>query len=58
VLVLAVNHREEILPFRVRERAKETAQIAVSWQKGQPLLEIADEEDADVDFYLGGGEDV
>jgi hypothetical protein len=52
VLVLAVNHREEILPFRVREQAKETAQIAVSWQKGQPLLEIAD-----VDFCWGGGEE-
>ncbi|KAJ5981362.1 hypothetical protein N7522_013783 [Penicillium canescens] len=56
VLVLAVNHRGEILPFRVRERAKETAQIAVSWQEGQPLSEIADEEDEDVEFYLGGGD--
>ncbi|KAJ6034422.1 hypothetical protein N7460_008597, partial [Penicillium canescens] len=40
----------------VRERAKETAQIAVSWQEGQPLSEIADEEDEDVEFYLGGGD--
>ncbi|KAJ5375523.1 hypothetical protein N7517_007529 [Penicillium concentricum] len=56
VLALAVNHRGEILPFRVRERAKEAAQIAVSWQEGQPLSEIADEEDEDVEFYLGEGD--
>ncbi|KAJ5958479.1 uncharacterized protein N7479_005629 [Penicillium vulpinum] len=56
VLVLAVNHRGEILPFRVRERAKDTAQIAVNWLQGQPLSEVADDEDEDVEFYLGGGD--
>ncbi|KAL5360487.1 hypothetical protein BJX96DRAFT_175345 [Aspergillus floccosus] len=56
VLALAVNHRGEILPFRVRERAREAAQIAVNWQEGEPLSEIADDEDEDVEFYLGGGD--
>ncbi|KAJ5165063.1 uncharacterized protein N7500_006893 [Penicillium coprophilum] len=56
VLVSAVNHRGEILPFRVRERAKEAAQIAVNWQEGQPLSEMADEEDEDVELYLGEGD--
>jgi hypothetical protein len=55
VLALAVNHRGEILLVRVRERATEAAQIAVNWFKGEPLSEIVDDEDEDVEFYLGGG---
>lgn len=55
VLALAVNHRGEILPVRVRERATEAAQIAVNWFEGEPLSEIVDDEDEDVEFYLGEG---
>ncbi|KAJ5979291.1 hypothetical protein N7501_002633 [Penicillium viridicatum] len=55
VLALAVNHRGGILPVRVRERATEAAQIAVNWFQGEPLSEIVDDEDEDVEFYLGEG---
>jgi hypothetical protein len=55
VLGLAVNHRGEILPVRVRERATEAAQIAVNWFEGEPLSEIVDDEDGDVEIYLGEG---
>ncbi|KAJ5828617.1 uncharacterized protein N7525_006870 [Penicillium rubens] len=55
VLALAVNHRGEILPVRVRERATEAAQIAVNWFEGEPLSEIVDDEDEDVEIYLGEG---
>jgi hypothetical protein len=55
VLALAVNHRGEILPVRVRERATEAAQIAVNWFEGEPLSEIVDDEEKDVEFYLGKG---
>jgi hypothetical protein len=50
VLALAVNHRGEILPVRVRERATEAAQIAVNWFQGEPLSEIMDDEDEAVEF--------
>jgi hypothetical protein len=40
----------------VRERATEAAQIAVNWFEGEPLSEIVDDEDEDVEFYLGGGD--
>ncbi|KAJ5576728.1 hypothetical protein N7535_003654 [Penicillium sp. DV-2018c] len=55
VLALAVNHRGKILPVRVRERATEAAQIAVNWFEGGPLAEILDDDDDDVEFYIGGG---
>ncbi|GAB1216464.1 hypothetical protein ATERTT37_005679 [Aspergillus terreus] len=55
VLLLAVNHRGQILPFRVREKARETAQHAVNWLEGQPLSEIAFEEDENAEFYMGEG---
>ncbi|KAF9890843.1 hypothetical protein FE257_005414 [Aspergillus nanangensis] len=53
VLGLAVNHRGQILPFRVRERAKAAAQLAFDWQEGQPLAEIANDEAEDIEYYLG-----
>ncbi|KAJ5757162.1 uncharacterized protein N7511_007344 [Penicillium nucicola] len=55
VLALAVNHRGEVLPVRVRGRAMEVAQIAVDWLEGEPLSDIVDDGDEDVEFYLGGG---
>jgi hypothetical protein len=55
VLALAVNHRGEILPVRVREQATKAAQIVVNWFEGGPLAEIVDDEDKDVEFYLGEG---
>jgi hypothetical protein len=45
----------EILPVRVRERATEAAQNAVNWFEGEPLSEIVDNEDEDVEFYLREG---
>ncbi|KAF7585708.1 hypothetical protein BBP40_010258 [Aspergillus hancockii] len=56
VLLLAVNHRGQVLPFRVRERARETAQLAVNWLVGQPLSEIASEEDENTEFYMREGD--
>ncbi|KAI9040582.1 uncharacterized protein KD926_008149 [Aspergillus affinis] len=56
VLVLAVNHRGEILPFRVRERAKEAAKLMSNWDDEVPLADIVDDEDEDVECYLGEGD--
>lgn len=56
VLGLAVNHRGQVLPFRVRERAQGVGQIMVNWLEGMALSEMADDEDEDVECYLREGD--
>ncbi|KAK1142860.1 hypothetical protein N8T08_007294 [Aspergillus melleus] len=56
VLLLALNHRGQVLPYRVRERASEAAQHVVNWAEGQPLVEMAWREDDDGEFNLTGGD--
>ncbi|KAK1146592.1 hypothetical protein N8T08_003022 [Aspergillus melleus] len=55
VLLLVVNHRGEILPFRLHERDKEAANLMYSWDDEVPLAEMVDNEDEDVECYLGEG---
>ncbi|KAH8428568.1 uncharacterized protein LDX57_006264 [Aspergillus melleus] len=52
VLLLALNHRGQVLPYRVRERASEAAQHVVNWAEGQPLVEMAWREDDEGEFNL------
>lgn len=54
VLALAINHRGQILPLRVRTRAKQAAQLAFDWEDEQPLSEIANGQE-DIEYYSGQG---
>ncbi|KAI9042649.1 uncharacterized protein KD926_005255 [Aspergillus affinis] len=56
VLLLALNHRGQVLPFRVRERASEAAQHVVNWAEGQPLVEMTWKEDDEGEFNFTGGD--
>lgn len=55
LLLLAINHKGQILPFRAREKASMAAQHVVNWMNGQPLSEMASSEDDDVESYVSVG---
>ncbi|KAJ5169923.1 uncharacterized protein N7500_002706 [Penicillium coprophilum] len=52
VLLLAPNHRGEILPFRIRERAAWVYQQILNFMEGQNLEENTTDPDQDVEFYM------
>jgi hypothetical protein len=56
VLHLAVNHRGEILPFRVRDRASYSFQIIANLMEGQHLQENALDPEADEECYMSSGD--
>lgn len=55
VLHLSVNHKGEVLPFRVRDRASCVYQSVANWMEGQPLNENAFC-DMNVEYYQSDGD--
>ncbi|KAJ5183891.1 hypothetical protein N7492_001507 [Penicillium capsulatum] len=56
VLFLAINHRGQILPFRIRDRAIEVFQYEANWMDGQTLDENTLKPDDDVEYYMHKGD--
>lgn len=56
MLFLAVNHKGEVLPFRVRERASWTTQLILEFMDGQYLDENADDPKRDIEYYMHQGD--
>ncbi|OGE47258.1 hypothetical protein PENARI_c052G03806 [Penicillium arizonense] len=56
VLFLAVNHKGEVLPFRVRETAYWTSQLIMEFMNGQDLDENTEDPDEDIEYYNHRGD--
>ncbi|KAJ6034969.1 uncharacterized protein N7446_009728, partial [Penicillium canescens] len=56
VLHLAVNHKGEILPFRIHDRASYSFQIIANLMEGQHLQESASDPEADEERYMSSGD--
>ncbi|KAJ5397046.1 hypothetical protein N7509_005159 [Penicillium cosmopolitanum] len=56
MLLLAVNHKGEVLPFRIRERASWTTQLLLNFMDGQHLDENTRNPEHDIEYYLREGD--
>ncbi|KAJ5094782.1 hypothetical protein N7456_010643 [Penicillium angulare] len=54
MLLLAINHKGKVLPFRIRERASWTTQLLVNFMDGQHSDENTDNPEEDVEYYMRG----
>lgn len=55
VLFLAINHKGQVLPFRIRGQAREASTINAWWMEGQALAENTLDPDKDEECYLHEG---
>ncbi|KAL2869535.1 uncharacterized protein BJX67DRAFT_347544 [Aspergillus lucknowensis] len=57
VLHLAINHKGQVLPFRVRDGADWVSASYANWSDGQQLTENTENPEADTEMYMdhGGG---
>lgn len=56
MLFLAVNHKREVLPFRLRERASWATQLILGFMEGQDLEENTRDPKEDIEYYMHRGD--
>ncbi|KAL5357179.1 hypothetical protein BJX96DRAFT_144019 [Aspergillus floccosus] len=56
VLHLAINHKGQVLPFRIRDRARWTSQHVANWDDGQMLAENTVHPERNQEVYLHDGD--
>lgn len=55
VLHLALNHKAQVLPFKIRGQSREVSTIVANWMEGQALEENTDNPDENVVLYMPEG---
>lgn len=55
VLYLAINHKGQVLPFRIHGQAREASTIVGCWMEGRNLEENTLDRDKDEEYYLHQG---
>lgn len=56
VLHLAINHKGQVLPFRIRDQAREVSTSVGNWMDSQALTENTLDPDQDVEYYMREGD--
>lgn len=57
VLFLGINHRGQVLPFRLRDKASKVGLYEANWMDGQALHENASDPDKDVEYQMCKSDD-
>ncbi|KAJ5356527.1 hypothetical protein N7517_011136 [Penicillium concentricum] len=56
ILFFAVNHKREVISFRIRERASWTSQLIMEFMNGQALDENTEDPSEETESYMRGGD--